>query len=217
MTVFVYEILDDSVPMDRTLRDDGAIIASKMSSAQITNPLSAAEERYRKDREEIHRKTVMTFRQSLQHLQITSITTRALESLSSTWNCGLRTVDWDWGYQQRVWRKRRPSYWEMAIWHKQTLCGLVLGGPSRRRSRLYVEGIEGNPSTTPLKTHIIPIALIGSEMYASSIGCKEVWLVDPAEGLLDRYVKAGYTIKSPNKFLAKVLRQKRFAVKAVGA
>ena len=159
----------------------------------------------------------MGLRNRLPNLQIKAITPHALEAFTSDWNHALRLVDWDWEDQQRRWRRRRPSYWEMAIWHKQTLCGLVIGGPSRRRSRLYVEGIEGNPEPHPLKTHIVRVALLGSERYAEAIGCKEVWIVDPAEGLLDLYKNFGYAIRLPNKFLAKVLRQKRFAVKLVGA
>ena len=105
----------------------------------------------------------------------------------------------------------------MAIWHKQTLCGLILGGPSRRRNRLYIEGIESNPENHPFKKSIIPIALLASERYAEAIKSKEVWLVSPPEVLIDRYIQAGYTVKPPNKFLARVLRSKTFATKVVGA
>lgn len=150
-------------------------------------------------------------------LTITSITEHALSSFRSQWNSGLRMVDWDWEHELAIWRKRRPSYWDMAIWHKQTLCGLVLGGPSRRRSRLYVEGIEASPENNPFKSLIIPIALLASERYAELINSKEVWLVEPAEALIDRYTKAGYTVRPPNKFLAKILRKKTFATKVVGA
>lgn len=187
-----------------------------MSSALTKHNFSTIEEKYRKIREEVHRATVMVLRQRLPHLQITAITPRALDFFNLVWRREVRRVDWDWEYQQRCWRKKRPSYWEMAIWHKQILCGLVMGGPSRRRSRLYIEGIEGSPEQHPLKTHIIRIALIGSERYAATIGCKEVWLIEPAEGLLDLYVQFGYTVRPPNKFLAKVFRQKTFAVKSVG-
>ena len=104
----------------------------------------------------------------------------------------------------------------MAIWHKQTLCGLVVGGPSRRRIRLYVEGIEANPEENPLKSQIIPIALLASEQYAGVIGCEEIWLVEPAEALTNLYIKAGYNIRLPNKFIARILRQNRYAVKKIG-
>jgi hypothetical protein len=149
-------------------------------------------------------------------LTITGITPHALETFQSQWDHDLRVVDWDWHEEVKTWRRRRPSYWEIAIWHKQTLCGLVLGGPSRRRGRLYVEGIEGNPGSNPLKKHIIPIALLASERYAALIGSKEVWLVNPEPKLLDIYARAGYLHRPPNKFLAKALRMKSHAVKAVG-
>ncbi|PEH90050.1 hypothetical protein CRM82_16935 [Comamonas terrigena] len=110
-------------------------------------------------------------------------------------------------------RMKRPSYWEMAIWHKNTLCGLVLGKPSQKRTRLYIEGIEGNPAQHPLKGKIIAIALIASEMYADSIGCDQVWLVEPDPLLLDTYKRAGYNLVLPNKLLKRVFRLKSFATK----
>lgn len=190
------------------------------SKRKVKN-LREVEEKYRELREKAHRSTVMKFREigdsKFAHLTITPITPHALGALNSQWTQSERLVSWVWEEQANLWRKKRPSHWEMAIWHKQTLCGLVLGGPSRRRSRLYVEGIEGHPVGNPLKAQIIPIALSASERYAESVGCKEVWLVEPAESLLDLYQRAGYNLKLPNKFLAKVLRLNRYAVKAVGS
>lgn len=187
-----------------------------MKIANTKNTLSVAEKKYRDARENTHRRTVMLLRGNLQHLQVTAITPHAIYAFSATWNHGLRRVDWDWEGQQKIWHKRRPSYWEMAIWHKRTLCGLIIGGPSRRRSRLYVEGIEGNPSSTPLKTHILRVALFASEMYAEAIGCREVWVVEPAKELHDLYVAFGYNVRLPNKLLSKVLRRTSYAVKSVG-
>lgn len=153
--------------------------------------------------------------ESFHHLTITDITLRAINAFKSQWDHRARRHSWAWDQEVLIWRKKRPSQWEMAIWHKQTLCGLVVGGPSRRRSRLYVEGIEGNPSSHPLKGHIIAIALLASERYAEHIRCKELWLVDPEEELLDSYRSAGYDVRPSNKLLAKFLRRKRFAVKRI--
>lgn len=192
-----------------------------MISANNKNTaLHSAEATYRAHREAVHRSTVMALRKrdasKFTPLTITAITEHALSSFRSQWNHDLRVVDWDWEVELATWRKKRPSYWDMAIWHKQTLCGLVLGGPSRRRSRLYVEGIESNPEN-PFKKFIIPIALLASERYAETIKSKEVWLVSPHEALVDTYISAGYTVRPPNKFLAKILRSKTFATKVVGA
>ena len=190
-------------------------------SLKRTTDLRSAEDKYRELREKAHRTTLMIFRRRSEsrfsHLKITAITPHAIDAFRDHWDHTKRRVSWIWEDEASKWRRRRPSHWEMAIWHKQTLCGLVLGGPSRRRSRLYVEGIEGNPDGNPLKTQIIPIALLASELYAESIGSSEVWLVEPAAGLLDLYEQAGYTIRLPNKLLAKVLCLNSYAVKAVGS
>lgn len=192
------------------------IVATKRNTA-----LPDAESAYKGHREAVHRSTVMAFRKMdasrFAPLTITSITEHALSSFRSQWNHGVRFVDWAWEDELLTWRKKRPSYWDMAIWHKQTLCGLALGGPSRRRSRLYIEGIEANPENNPFKSLIIPIALMASERYAETIKSKEVWLVEPTGALVDIYIQAGYTVRPPNKFLAKILRAKTFATKVVGA
>ena len=181
--------------------------------------LLKAVQKYRHKRENVHRAVLMDLRQSgtstkFHHVTLTEITERALEFFEQNWVTSGRRVSWNWREELVKWKTRRPSHWEMAIWHRQTLCGLVLGGPSRRRSRLYVEGIEGYPAPHPLKRQIIPVALIAAERYAVDIGCKEIWLVDPGP-LLDLYVKAGYHLRPPNKFLAKVLRLKAHAVKTL--
>lgn len=178
-----------------------------------------AVQKYRSRRESVHRSVLMDLRRSaaapkFHHVTLTEVTERALEFCESKWTTSDRKVSWNWREELKKWKAKRPSHWEMAIWHKQILCGLVLGGPSRRRSRLYVEGIEGHPIQHPLKQQIIPIALVASERYAVHIGCKEIWLVDPGE-LLDLYKKAGYHLRPPNKFLAKILRLKPHAVKSL--
>lgn len=179
-----------------------------------------AEQKYQELRSVTHRSTVMSLRSvdsgKFATLTVTSITPRALEAYNGQWNQIARRVDWDWATEADAWRRKKPSYWDMAIWHKQALCGLVLGGPSRRRSRLYVEGIEANPEENPFRTQIIPVALLASEQYAKAIGCKEVWLVDPPEALYAQYEKAGYTIRLPNKYIARIFQWNGYAVKKVG-
>ncbi len=182
--------------------------------------LADVEQKYKQQREEVHRSIVMRLRSNdagkFSHLTITAITQRAFDVYDTQWNQVVRRVSWNWPKEVIHWRRKKPSYWEMAIWHKQTLCGLVLGGPSRRRSRLYVEGIEALPEENPFKSQIIPIALLASEQYAVSIGCEEVWLVDPPDALLPSYIKAGYNVRLPNKFFARIFRKTRMAIKKVG-
>lgn len=183
---------------------------------QKKNSLAEARDKYRQIRSETYRDTVVDLRkvsyETYAHLQISEITSNAISEFK-TWDIYQRYVTWDWLEQCKIARKKRPSYWEMAIWNKGSLCGLVLGTTSRRRSRLYIEGIEGAPTSHPLKGHILAIALLSTERYADNIGCEEVWVVDPAEELLASYEKAGYNPRLFSKFLARVFGTKTFATK----
>lgn len=183
-----------------------------------TSDLGSAIEKYQQLRSEAYSSAIRVLRlestsTTFAKLTISEIREHAVEAYRMHWNHAARRVRWDWPKEREIVKMKRPSYWEMAIWHRQTLCGLVLGKPSQKRSRLYIEGIEGNPSQHPLKGQIIPIALIASEMYADSIGCEEVWLVEPDPALLDTYAKAGYHLRLPNKLLKKVFGLKSFATK----
>ena len=76
----------------------------------------------------------------------------ALRAFESVWRSHHRKVAWDWiELVQRLKRKAHARL-ELAIWQDGTLCGLMLGRTSRRKTRLYVMGIEGAPYRHPLKT-----------------------------------------------------------------
>lgn len=182
--------------------------------------LASAINKYQLKRTETYSSAVRTLRsvphlkEQFSHVRISEMREHVFDALRG-WDHSQRKVNWKWAEEREAVRMKRPSYWEMAIWHRQTLCGLVLGKPSQKRSRLYIEGIEGNPSAHPLKGQIIPIALLASEMYAQSIGCAEVWLVEPHELLLDRYERAGYNLMLRHKLIKKVFGAKSFATKTL--
>lgn len=180
--------------------------------------LTSAINKYQLKRSETYSNVIRSLRgedeEQFAHIKISEMREHVFDAYRS-WDHSQRRVSWRWEEERETARMKRPSYWEMAIWHRQTLCGLVLGKPSQKRSRLYIEGIEGNPSGHPFKGLIIPIALIASEMYAHSIGCKEVWLVEPHEDLLDRYQQAGYNLMLRHKLIKKVFGAKSFATKTL--
>jgi hypothetical protein len=183
---------------------------------QKNNSLAEARDKYRQLRSETYRDTVHELRRAFPEiygqLRISEITKDALSEFKS-WDIEKRYVNWDWPEQSKIVQGKRPSYWEMAIWNKSSLCGLVLGSPSRRRSRLYIEGIEGAPTSHALKGHVLTIALLAAERYADLIGCDEVWIVNPESALLASYLRAGYNPKLFSKFLARVFGTKTFATK----
>jgi hypothetical protein len=188
----------------------------KMNEKKSKVSYQDVQKKYKDTRTAVHKATAHTLREKFQALQLTAITERAHRVVEKNWTLVPRLVDWDWRKQQAYWKKKRPRYWEMAIWHKAKLCGLVIGVPTRGKTRLYIEGIEGSPTRSdPLSGKIMQIALFASERYAEALGCQEIWIVDPAEGLLDAYKKLGYNVRPPNQ-LGKLFRMSTYAIKSMG-
>jgi hypothetical protein len=76
----------------------------------------------------------------------------------------------------------------VAIWHEDTtLCGLFLLIVDGNSVRL--KAIEGNPDENhPLKRYVLPIGIDVAERLAEALEREEIWLVEPADGLLELYV-----------------------------
>lgn len=94
---------------------------------------------------------------------------------------------WDWREIEKGIRHKTDEFC-IAIWHGSAilsgLCVLSIRGNS-----VCVEAVEGNPDENhPLKGKVVTIAIDIAERLADSLSRKEVWLVEPAEGLLDLYV-----------------------------
>lgn len=119
----------------------------------------------------------------------------ALKAFDSVWRSHKRVVHWDWFDQVRRWKKTDHSRLELAVWQDGQLCGLMIGKTSKRKTIAYVLGIEGAPYAHPLKGYILPLALEVAEAYATAVGAKELRLDKPAEGLVARYEKLGYTYR----------------------
>jgi hypothetical protein len=94
---------------------------------------------------------------------------------------------WDWPAIHDLSRRKTDEYC-VAIWHENTtLCGLfllIVDGNSIR-----VKAIEGNPDDNhPLKGFVVAIGIDVAERLADALGRKEIWLVEPADGLIELYV-----------------------------
>jgi hypothetical protein len=94
---------------------------------------------------------------------------------------------WDWRAIHDG-RRQKIDEFCVAIWHQSTtLCGLCL--LSIRDNSVRLEAVEGNPDENhPLKGYVVTIAIDIAERLADSMSRSEVWLVEPADGLVDLYV-----------------------------
>jgi hypothetical protein len=101
---------------------------------------------------------------------------------------------WDWAAIREASHGKTDEFC-VAIWHGDaTLCGvflLTVGGVAVR-----LEALEGNPDENhPLKGSVIAIAIDVTERFASLLPRQEIWLVEPADRLLDLYVNTfGYEL-----------------------
>lgn len=98
-----------------------------------------------------------------------------------------------WSWRKEVKRFRtRPRRVEVALWHDVTLCGLALGRISDRSVIATIHLVESNPSGNPLAGSVVPFIIRFLQTLAVSLGCKEVSIEQPAEGLVDYYAEIGF-------------------------
>jgi len=95
---------------------------------------------------------------------------------------------WDWAEISQN-SKGTTDEFCVAIWHGGTiLCGvfhLIVSG-----SAVQVYAVEGNPTENhPLKGSVSAIGVDVAERFASLLERPEIWLVEPAEGLLELYTQ----------------------------
>ena len=102
--------------------------------------------------------------------------------------------EWDWPQlaQSCV---AKPEAFHLAIWSQTILCGLAVGRPSRAKSSLTVEFIEGSPEPShPLKGSILALTIVAADAYARAIGCLMLRISEPAPGLLPIYAEFGFRL-----------------------
>ena len=154
-----------------------------------------AERRYAMYRQLAYEDTISRIKLPKRY-QLEGIGFAALKSFDKVWRSHKRLVKWDWLDQAQRWKRTDHSRLELAVWQDGELCGLMIGRTSKRKTIVYVLGIEGAPYSHPLKGYIIPLALEVAEAYAVAVGAKELRLDKPAAILVARYEKLGYTFRS---------------------
>jgi hypothetical protein len=112
-------------------------------------------------------------------IRIAPIGHRARVAWEHTWQPNERH---HWNWPERLSRYESSSRWfELAVWHGDTLCGLCVGEYPKDRSRLCLHLLEGNPADNhPLKRCVSVIVLHIAEVFCERIGAKQLWLLNPA-------------------------------------
>jgi hypothetical protein len=132
---------------------------------------------------------------------LTEMTWTAIEAWKSQWT-GVRSRDepdggWDWESIRTLFR-RDPKRFEVAVWSHDKLCGLAVG--TLNKTATVVEVLEGHPDPThPLRGEVLLIVLQAATTYAQRTGRPEVWLMEPAEGLIHLYEKLGFSLETPKR------------------
>ena len=133
--------------------------------------------------------------------RLTEINETALLAWEQQWLPDLGKVEgewraWNWREQMRHWRRRHVDRFEVAIWSDEELCGLAVGKPSDRRNNLSIYLLQASPRPDrALKGFVLPIAVETAAAYGTRCRCRELRLVNPLEGVVQRYLDLGFTLE----------------------
>jgi len=104
---------------------------------------------------------------------------------------------WDWGpLIRRAWR--RPASFHLAIWSKDTLCGLAVGrvpdrNPDGSRSVVFIDYLESaHDPGHPLRGSIAILATSAAHAYGRLLQAGAVRLKDPLPGVIALYAGLGF-------------------------
>lgn len=105
-----------------------------------------------------------------------------------------RSADWDWATLSAQFQDKHPKCFNVAIWQRETLCGLAIGTVNQDRF-VALDFLEGNPDPIhPLKGKVVEIVLTMMEAFRQLIDVPELRLhhVDP--NLIPLYTSQGFTV-----------------------
>lgn len=119
---------------------------------------------------------------------------RAIERWRETWlplsDPEDERPDWDWEALRN--RYSGPKRLDVALWAGDDLCGMILGHVSNGRNHVSLEYIASWRARHPLRGRILQLADIAGTVFAHQIGGRAVRVVEPADGLIERYSTLGY-------------------------
>ncbi len=154
-----------------------------------------AEEKYEAYRDEVRKyvKNALPYSES-KNINLSGINIKALQQ-SRLWALiPERKVDFNWENDHRIFMKRYPKRFELAVWYQNKLESLALGRPSYNGSRVRLELIERVAVNSMLKGKAFAITELALIAYANLLGADEVRIMQPInENVRNYYINKGYS------------------------
>jgi hypothetical protein len=98
-----------------------------------------------------------------------------------------RMVDWDWVKIVKKYRKNTKRF-EVAVWYQNELMGLAIGKPSRAKTLVRINFIEGRADRpTILRKRIVPITIKVGMNYGILLQAKKLFIMEPFLELINYY------------------------------
>lgn len=141
-------------------------------------------------------------------LRLTPINTTALRAKNQWPDVSREPPNggWDWDSWTSYFKSRHKKFFDVAIWHGNELCGLVLGRLSRNNVKVRLELIEGSSvSGHPLKGDVVYIGLSAIEAFGAVVGAEESLIIDPVEGVIPAYNSLGYQLRFGGKRIGRYM------------
>jgi len=126
----------------------------------------------------------------------------AFAQIRGAWASTGRLVDFPW--EERIMpilEKSHPRRLDLTFWSGEALCGVAVARLSDAREWISLTHIEGSPDPShPLKKRVVPIALVGADIYASLV--KEegelpkkptIRILNPLKESMRWYEQCGYS------------------------
>jgi len=128
-------------------------------------------------------------------IEIGPIDEVALDAWSLTWDGHAdRRYAWDWRYERSSWQTTLRRV-DAAIWGNGELCGLMIGMPTKGRTFLRVDLLEGSPDTGHcLKRRIAYCVTEIAEVFGFAFGCGSVSLMRPVADAIPLYEELGFEL-----------------------
>lgn len=134
--------------------------------------------------------------------EVRGIDDDALAAVRATWEPLRRAEVFRWQDQMRIVHQSHPRRLDLALWSGGQLCGLALARLSDNKCWLSLTFIEGSPIPShPLKGLVVPITLIGADIYSGLVQYEAVQPIDkpqlrilnPLPGAMACYERQGYS------------------------
>ncbi|QPL52366.1 hypothetical protein [Vibrio navarrensis] len=133
------------------------------------------------------------------HVDLTEITEDALLS-QGEWVIPVnRQIGWDWRIVRNQYRRDHMARLELAVWHDDQLCGLMLGKASEGKLVVKINYVQGGEIDNPMKGFVVPIASRCAELFAVAIEADWVGIQDPIDedDLINYYRELGFDERDP--------------------